>query len=114
MPTRRQRTAVDKIVENGGNVSKAMRESGYTAETAKTPSKLTDSKGFMQILEEIGLTDQFLTKALYEDIESKKRNRKPELELAYKIRGRLKETVDVTSNGETISFGNVVPRPKNE
>lgn len=46
MSTLKQKRAVRAIVENGGNVSKAMREVGYTNETAKTPSKLTDSDGY--------------------------------------------------------------------
>lgn len=100
--TMKQRKAIVKLVENGGNVSKAMRDSGYSAETAKTPSKLTNSKGFIGLCDELGLTEDFLVGALKEDIVVKKANRKPELELAFKIRGRLKDTIDVTSGGEVI------------
>lgn len=91
MPTIKQTRALEKIVENGGNVSRAMLEVGYTKATAKTPQKLTTSQGFQELLEEKGLTDSFLTEALVEDIKKKKGNRKAELELGFKVRGRLKE-----------------------
>ena len=86
-----QRRAFKNIVENGGNVSKAMRDAGYSAETAKNPSKLTDTKGFRQLVEEHGLTDEFLASALYEDIKNKPQRRIQELTLAYKLKGRLKD-----------------------
>lgn len=47
-PTAKQQRAIDNMVENGGNVSKAMRDAGYSAQTAKTPSKLTNSKVFKE------------------------------------------------------------------
>lgn len=37
------------MVENGGNVSKAMREAGYKSTTATTPKKLTTSKAFKKL-----------------------------------------------------------------
>lgn len=37
------------MVENGGNVSKAMRDAGYSAKTAVTPSKLTESVAYKAI-----------------------------------------------------------------
>ncbi len=60
MATLRQKNVVKKILENGGNVSKAMRDSGYSPLTAKTPSKLTDSQGFKNLLEKY-LPDKLLT-----------------------------------------------------
>lgn len=61
MATIRQRRALAKIVENGGNVSKAMREVGYTAVSASTPSKLTNSKGWNELIEQY-LPDTLLAK----------------------------------------------------
>ena len=87
MATEKQRRALDNLVENGGNVSKAMRDAGYTKETAKTPQKLTESVGFRELAEELGLTESFLTKALVDDIKTKKGNRKAELELGFKVLG---------------------------
>ena len=42
MATIKQKRAFAKILENGGKVSKAMREVGYTTATAHTPHKLTE------------------------------------------------------------------------
>lgn len=53
MPTLKQKRAFDKVVENGGNVSAAMREVGYSAETAKTPQKLTESDGWKEMMDKV-------------------------------------------------------------
>ena len=45
-------------------------------------------------MEEAGLTDDFLNNALVFDIKHKPKNRKPELELAYKLKGKLKEQIE--------------------
>jgi hypothetical protein len=90
-PTARQRLAVERIVENRGNVSKSMREAGYPETTARNPYNLTKSKGFEQICQEVGLTDDFLLQALSEDIRDKPRNRRGELELGLRVRNLLKE-----------------------
>lgn len=89
MATIKQRKAIDKLVENGGNISKAMVDAGYSPATAHTPSKLTDSIGFNELCNKLGLTEDFLINALKEDIETKKGNRKGELELGFKVRGRV-------------------------
>lgn len=51
MPTIKQKLAFDKIVENRGNVSAAMREVGYSDNSAKNPSNLTDSDGWKDLME---------------------------------------------------------------
>jgi len=48
MATLRQRKAFKNIVENGGIVSKAMRDAGYSDKTAKTPQKLTESVAYQE------------------------------------------------------------------
>lgn len=98
MPTIKQKKALSKIVENGGNVSKAMRDAGYSPATAENPSKLLDSKGFIQLMDEKGLTDDLIITSLVEDIGSKPGNRTPELTLAVKMRGRLTERVEAEVN----------------
>jgi hypothetical protein len=100
MATIKQKKAARLLVENGGNVSKAMRDAGYTEATAKTPQKLTESVGFQELLE-IYLPDDMLLRALSDDIEKKEGNRKQELELAFKVKGKMidkqemKATVEV-------------------
>jgi hypothetical protein len=91
MGTIKQEKVLDKIVENGGNVSQAMLEVGYSPNTAKTPQKLTKSVGFIELCEEKGLTDSLLIGALIEDIKTKKGNRRAELELGFKLKGALNQ-----------------------
>ena len=50
--TFKQKTAIEKVVENHGNVSKAMREAGYDDTTAKNPKNLTESKAWVQLMED--------------------------------------------------------------
>jgi hypothetical protein len=103
MATERQKLAVDKIIENRGNVSRAMLEVGYSPATARNPKNLTDSDGFKELMETY-LPDDMLLRALSDDIEKKEGNRKAELELAFKIKGRMTEKHDHTSNGQSIVF----------
>ena len=51
MATLKQKKAVQKVAENGGNVSKGMIAAGYSPATAKTPQKLTESKGWLELME---------------------------------------------------------------
>ena len=52
MPTQKQLLAAQKIVKNKGNVTKTMLEVGYSEKTARTPQKLTASKGFQDLMED--------------------------------------------------------------
>lgn len=96
MATERQKLAVEKMVENGGIASRAMRDVGYSEQTAKSPNKLTESKGFKEICEQYGLTESLIITSLVEDINLKPQNRKPELELGAKIRGMLIDRAEST------------------
>lgn len=104
MATLKQRKALDALVVNGGCVKDAMRKAGYSENTLHTPKKLTESKGFREIADEVGLTDDFILRALQEDIEAKKQNRHAELSLAAKIKGMLRDKVDITSGDEPITI----------
>ena len=90
MATIKQKQALKEIVENGGNVSKAMLKVKYSKATAKTPQKLTESKGFIELCNEIGLTDDFIGKCLVEDLKGKPLDRSKELGLAMKAKGLFK------------------------
>ena len=61
MATIKQKKAIKNVVENGGNVSKAMRDANYSKETAKNPKKLTKSKAWEELMEEY-LPDKELSK----------------------------------------------------
>ncbi len=52
MATVKQEKAAENLVGNGGNVTKAMVDAGYSVATANTPQKLTESKGFQALLDE--------------------------------------------------------------
>lgn len=85
--TARQKIALDNMVANGGNVSRAMIDAGYSEATAHTPKKLTESVGFKELMKECGLTENLIAKALVEDIISKPANRIGELRLGSEILG---------------------------
>lgn len=93
-PTTKQREAT-KLVLNGTSVSRAMREAGYDETTAKNPKNLTESKGFKELCDELGLTENLIVDALVEDIKTNKGKRVPELTLASKILG-LEKTPEGT------------------
>lgn len=101
-PTVKQKTAMALVLENGGNVSKAMRDAGYSPATAKTPQKLTESATWQELMEAY-LPDDMLLRALSDDIEAKPGSRTQELTLATKLKGRLTEKTDVTTGGEKIT-----------
>jgi hypothetical protein len=102
MATIKQQKAIQNAVENGGNVSRAMIDAGYSPATAKNPSKLTHSRAWADMMEAY-LPDDMLLRALADDIEEKKGNRKPELELAFKLRGKMVEKTEEVSD-VTISY----------
>lgn len=51
MSTLKQELVASKIVENHGNVSKAMIQAGYSPATAKNPKNLTESKAWPMLIE---------------------------------------------------------------
>lgn len=93
MATLKQRKAIDNVVENGGNVTKAMRDAGYSETTVNNPDNLTKSDAWQELMAAY-LPDDMLLGALSDDIEKKEGNRKAELELAFKLRGRMVEKTD--------------------
>ena len=97
MATAKQRIAVSKIVENRGNVGKAMREAGYDDTTAKNPKNLTDSKGYKALLYECGLTEDLITRVLVEDIKTNKGKRLGELALGAEILGMRKAGISLSN-----------------
>lgn len=101
--------AVKALVENGGNVSRAMITAGYSENTAQTPAKLTSAHGFKQAMKELGLTDELLVSALVSDIQNKQ-NRFNELQLGFKLRGHLRENVTENKTLVLITSGESAKR----
>lgn len=71
MPTLRQQKAVEKLVETGGNVTQAMIGAGYSPASANSPSVLTESKGFQELVKEF-IPDDLLLKVHREGLEANK------------------------------------------
>lgn len=78
MATKKQKAAVKKkiamTVESGGKepkIAKVMRAVGYSARTARNPKKLTESKGWEELLEQY-LPDDLLSRKLKEGLEANK------------------------------------------
>lgn len=84
-PTIKQQRALNNLAENGGNVSKAMRDAGYSLQTAKSPDKLLKSKGVEKLLDKY-LPNNHLLKKNREFIDAKRQVRifkKGDLETEY-------------------------------
>ena len=67
MATEKQETALIKTVENGGNITQAMRDAGYSEATINNPSNLTQSKGWQELIEE-HLPDDLLARVTKEGL----------------------------------------------
>lgn len=89
-PTRKQRNLAKVTLENPTlTKGELVALGGYTGSVIKNPNRALESQGYLKALDEYGLTEELLTKSLVADIKAKPKNRKPELELGYKIRGML-------------------------
>jgi hypothetical protein len=98
----KQKRAFANLVENGGNVSKAMIDAGYSEATAKTPQKLTESDAFKELVAR-ELPDDLLLKVHKEGLDAMQyRGQDAEIQVAdyqtrhkylvtgYEIRGKLR------------------------
>lgn len=77
MATIKQIKASQKILENIGKdkpepIGKILKDVGYSKNTADTPTLVTRSKGFMELLEKAGVTDDKLAKVLDEGLNASK------------------------------------------
>lgn len=91
MATYKQKLVASKLVENGGNLGKAMIAAGYSPATAKTPQKLTESKGWQELMK-IYLPDEMVLACHNKLIKSENEMvRLGALNLAYKVKGKFSE-----------------------
>lgn len=100
--THRQRKAAKLVVEavrKGQNITKGeiVKMAGYSDNIALQPSKVTESKGFLAALAELGLTKEFAVSALVEDIRLKPQRRAFELSIAGKWLGLEKKEEHMSS-----------------
>jgi hypothetical protein len=112
MPTLKQKRTFYKTLENGGNVSKAMSETGYSKAMIKNPQKLTESLGWIELTKEYlpdhellqvhrdGLYATKIHSSLTEPdkIEDDWMARAKYLDMAYKVKGSYNEKSPVTIN----------------
>ena len=90
MPTIKQEKALEKMVENGGKASQAMREVGYSFNTAKTPQKLTNSKGWDELLDKF-FPDELLAFTHKEGLRAVKKDGEYDYVADYAIRFKYLE-----------------------
>lgn len=106
MPTLKQKRLAQLVIEHAKDTNitkgKLVEMGGYGHSIQIAPEKAFNSKGFLQELDNLGLTDELLTKSLVADIKAKKKNRARELELGFKVRGRLKEQPDGNTTNNLI------------
>jgi hypothetical protein len=123
MPTLLQKKA-SKLVENGGSLGEVMKQAGYSPNTAKTPTKLTNSKGWIELMDKYLPDDEMLAvhqRALHatkihgsltepdrevEDIPTQLKA----IELGYKVKRKLSE-VNVN---QQFNFGKVLGDERKE
>lgn len=87
---------MELVMENGGNITQAMRDAGYSESTVNNPSNLTRAQTWQELMD-IYLPDDMLLRALSDDIENKVGNRTAELTLATKMKGKLTEKLDLNN-----------------
>lgn len=122
--TAKQSAVIKDLLENTGKpVSRAMLDAGYPPATAKNPQQLTESKAWQEVMEEyfpdpdiaavhkesLGATRIHGTNDNFIEIPDHAVRLKA-VELAYKVKGRLKDGLnvagDVTMNVVVIRHAN--------
>lgn len=111
-PSIRQLRLVRKIAENNGNVSKSLRDVGYSASVAENPQRVVGTQTFQALMDEL-LPERHLTEKHREFLDSKRvirtyvkgdlkeeteetdSNAVKALDMAYKLRGKY---ADKTGN----------------
>lgn len=115
--TLKQKAVAEKMVGSGGRltVSEAMREVGYSENTIDTPTKLTESKGWKELMEDY-LPDDEVFEAHRRGLTAKKwltSHTEPDREvediptqlkavdITYKVKGYyVDKQVNILNNGE--------------
>ncbi len=157
MATARQKLAITKVLENNGNVSKSMKQAGYSPNSAKNPKILTESEAWNKLMKKF-LSDDDLAKKHQELLDATRldhmtfpvdetslpdneivqmlkgvnckvkkivhgeqarhvyfwsydnKARKEALDMAYKLKGKYTEKVDVTSGGLPIQISEAIAK----
>ncbi|TSA58173.1 hypothetical protein D4R42_00230 [bacterium] len=127
-PKEIHKKAFDKSLENGGNISKAMKEVGYSKATSKNPKRLTETKGWKQLMDEY-LPDTLLAEKHEELLKIRKKTKrirkgetiketeeldtnaiKAGLDMAYKLKGHYAaERQKIEHSGEILGDEGIHP-----
>jgi|GEM_PF-2375919 len=119
MATIKQKRTVAILLENPRkSVSSAMREAGYSSETAKVPSDLTNSAGWAELMDKF-LPDEELIRVHTEGLRATKKQyngketvedpdyaiRERYLELGYKVKKKINNNLELTGkDGKDLKF----------
>jgi len=111
--SRRHKEIAEKLAEDSSLTLKdAILEVGYSISTAESPTKITESKSWQQLMDEY-LPDQLLQQKHQEGLDATKKEdkeqvpdyavRKQYLDLAYKIKGKNIDTPTQNINLNVVS-----------
>ena len=113
MATIKQQRAAKALVGNGGNITQAMIEAGYSPNTANTPQKLTDGRGFQEIWEEL-IPKSLVVKTHRKIILKTDKDGQPHgdavkgVDMAYKVDGAYAPQQHINANFEVESKPDVI------
>lgn len=100
MPTLKQKKAFKAALENGGVVSRAMAEAGYSDSMAKNPQKLTTTPGWKELMD-THLPEDHLAERHRELLDSPKgETANKALDMAYKLKGSYAPDKSININAE--------------
>lgn len=71
-PTIRQQRAILNLVENGGNMSKAIKDAGYSDAMAKNPDRVFAVPVVQSVLDKIGLSASEVLEVIRRKLDAKK------------------------------------------
>jgi len=100
---------VNNLIENGGNKAQALKDTGYS-KAVQSNQNVLKTKGFLQAMNEMGLTDELLVSSLVKDVQNEKRRTVNHLQLGFKLRGHLKEKSNEQKNLVLIVSGESATR----
>lgn len=106
-PTMRHKRVASIIADNDGSIkdmAQVLTRAGYSQTAIDNPQRVLQTKGFRQIADEVGLTKDFILKALQEDIAGKPLQRTGELALASKIHGMLDKSEETEEREIEVSW----------
>lgn len=77
-PTQKQQKAIEAVITNGGNMSKAMIQAGYSKAASKNPQKLTNNPvvqtELQRIMQEMGITKEMALQPLKDALIAEKQD----------------------------------------